>query len=355
VNVLVVGAGPVGLTAAIELVRLGFTPVIIEQRRQPSGLSRAVATQSDVLKLLDPCGAGAAIRQEAVNIKRLKIYKEAKVISCLHIDKTRKVDNKLYGIAQNRFEYHLTQALNRLGVQVRYGTKLEAISQSSEKVSASYGGKSHEFDYVLAADGVQSFVRNQLGIAFDGFDMPDVWSVADVHANNWPDPDDAKIFILPDGQVASAIPMEAGRLRITSNTLDVISTLPVKINVSEINHQGNFHIKIRQASTYNVGRIFLAGDAAHAHSPVDGRGLNLGVADAAEFAQRMLDGTLADYNASRHEKGAYVLKMSELARGSTTCRRWRPRTLVYLVLKLIHFVPMVNRYATQKAISNCQN
>lgn len=351
-KVLVVGAGPVGLTAAIELARAGITPIIIEQRLEPSGLSRAVATHSDVLDLLDPCGAGQAIRDEAVNIKRVKLYKSTKFVACLNIDKIRKTDEKLYGIAQNRIEFHLTEALNRLGVHVQHGTKLDAISQTDDTVTATYNGEDHSFDYVIAADGVRSFIRGELGIAFDGFDMPDMWSVADVYAKDWPDPEEGKIYILPDGQIASAIPMEAGRFRITSNTLDAIKALPVKINVTEVNHQGNFQIMIRQASTYNVGRIYLAGDAAHAHSPVDGRGLNLGVADAAELVQRMVSGNLDGYSASRHEKGAYVLKMSELARSSTTCRRWRPRTLVYLVLKVINLIPIANRHATQKAISN---
>lgn len=351
-NILIVGAGPVGLTAAIELARGGIKPTIIEQRLEPSGLSRAVATQSDVIDLLEPCGAGAAIRAEAVSIDKVKVYKTTKLVATMHINKIRKTKERLYGIAQNRIEFHLTEALNKLGVFVQHGTTLEGISQTDDKVYVNYGGETHTYDYVIAADGVRSFIRNALGISYDGFDMPDVWSVADVYAKDWPDPEEGKIYILPDGQIASAIPIETGRFRITSNTLNAIDTLPVEINVTEVNQQGNFHISIRQANTYSKGRVFLAGDAAHAHSPVDGRGLNLGVADAADLARRFHEGDLEGYSKARHAKGAYVLKMSELARSSTTCRRWRPRTLVYIVLKLIHFIPAINRYATLKAISN---
>lgn len=351
-NILIVGAGPTGLTAAIELARAGIKPTIIEQRSTPTGLSRAVILQSDTLQLLDPCGASDAIKSEAIDIPEMRIYKKTKLLARLKIRGKMKTSEQLYGIAQDRIEQHLINALARYGTKIKYNTKLQSIAQNDTAVQVNINGKQQQFDYVIAADGGKSFIRQELGIKFKGFDMPDVWSVTDVNVEDMENQDMVKVYILPDGKISTSIPITKTRQRITANQPDPIDSLPVKINVTKVNQIGRFHISVRQAEQYCVGRVFLAGDAAHAHSPVDGRGLNLGIPDAADLANRFVNGTLEGYHKQRHAAGEYVLKMSEISRSATTCRRLRPRTWVYLTLRLAHFIAPLNRYITRLAISN---
>ncbi len=199
---------------------------------------------------------------------------------------------------------------------------------------------------------MKSFVRKSLDIKFPGYSLPDKWSVADVNLTNINNPDYAKIYILPDGHVATAVPIGGTRYRITSNKDDAVNMLPAGIEVEKVNTQGSFNVAVRQAERYSIGRVFLAGDAAHCHSPVDGRGLNLGVGDAVDLAGRFENNTLDGYHAHRHAEGHYVIKMTELIRAATTCKRYRMRLLTLIVLKSVHYLRFLNRFSARAATHN---
>lgn len=349
---MIIGAGPVGLAAALELARYGFEPTIIDKRTALTGDSRAVIVHSDVIRKLVPSGAGAGIFKDAINIPNVDIYRDGKHAARFRISALKDDNYRVLGIAQDCFEMHQITSLEKYGIQVRRGVACEAITQDDQKVTVQIDRKSEVYDYVIAADGVNSFVRKSIGIKFPGRNMPDMWSVADVMLDNVSDPDHAKIYILPGGHVATAVPMGIGRYRITTNKDDAIKFLPPEINVAKVNSQGAFKIAVRQAEHYSRGRIFLAGDAAHCHSPVDGRGLNLGVADAVELAKRFDNNTLDGYHADRHEEGEYVIKMTELIRAATTCKRYRMRLMTLITLKTAHYLGFLNRYSSRMASRN---
>ena len=109
-------------------------------------------------------------------------------------------------------------------------------------------------------------------------------------------------------------PLEADRYRLVSNTQNALEALPLPMEVVKVRRERTFNLSIRQAYQYSHGRVFLAGDAAHCHSPVGGRGMNLGIADAAELAVRMAEDRLAGYSASRHAIGARIIAGSERMR-----------------------------------------
>lgn len=349
---MIIGAGPVGLAAALELARYGFEPTIIDKRTQLTGVSRAAIVHSDVIRKLEPSGAGAGIFKDAINIPNVDIFRDGKHAARFRISKLKDDNYRVLGIAQDCFEMHQIKSLEKYGIEVRRGVECQAISQDDEKVTVQINQKSETYDYVIAADGVNSFVRQSIGIKFPGRNMPDMWSVADVNLGNVSDPDHAKIYILPDGHVATAVPMGIGRYRITTNKEDAIKFLPPEINVVKVNSQGAFKIAIRQAEKYSLGRIFLAGDAAHCHSPVDGRGLNLGVGDAVELAKRFDNNTLDGYHDDRHEEGKYVIKMTELIRAATTCKRYRMRLITLITLRATHYLGFVNRFSSRLATQN---
>lgn len=351
-KILVIGAGPAGLSAAVELARYGFTPTLIDSRTTPYSNSRAVIVHSDVIRKLGPCGAAEGIFKDAVNVPNVDVFRDGKHAVRFKISALKDDNYRVFGIAQDVFEQHVIDALNRYGVSILKGHTCEAISQDDDGVTVQINGQTDTYDYVIACDGVNSFVRKSLGIAFPGIMMPDRWSVADVNLTNIPDPEVAKIYILPDGHVATAVPIGKNRYRITSNKDNAVNMLPAGIEIDKVNTQGSFHVGVKQAEHYQKGRIFLAGDAAHCHSPVDGRGLNLGVGDAVDLAKRFDNNTLDGYHAHRHAEGYYVLKMTELIRAATTCKRYRMRLLTLTVLRSAHYLRFINRFASRVATNN---
>ena len=306
----------------------------------------------DIIRKLEPCGAGAGILSDAVNVPNVDVFRDGKHAVRFKISALKDDNYRVFGIAQDRFEQHLIDALNRYGVKILMGHKCEAISQDADGVTVQINQESETYDYVIACDGVNSIVRKSLGIKFPGYTLPDRWSVADVTLKNIDNPEVAKIYILPDGHVATAVPIGKTRYRITSNKDDAINMLPAGVEVETVNTQGSFNVAVRQAEQYQIGRVFLAGDAAHCHSPVDGRGLNLGVGDAVDLAKRFETNSLDGYHAHRHAEGHYVIRMTELIRAATTCKRYRMRLLTLIALRSAHYLRLINRFASRVATNN---
>ena len=145
-------------------------------------------------------------------------------------------------------------------------------------------------------------------------------------------------------------PLEPTRFWVISNTGDALAALPLKMNVTNIRRAGAFKISIRQVAQYGVGRVFLVGDAAHCHSPVGGRGMNLGIADGAELARRMAEGGLEGYGEARHKVGKKTIAGSEAARKVMTSRNPVTRLLVLAVLKTVSLMPALQRQIARKIL-----
>ncbi|WP_193221953.1 NAD(P)/FAD-dependent oxidoreductase [Amylibacter sp. SFDW26] len=342
-RVLIVGAGPTGLTAAIELARRGIMPVVIEKRKTASNLSRAVGILPNSMDILTPSGAAKAIRKEAVIIQSSVFHNQDKQVSSIKMNGLRGLNKRLYALPQDRTEYHLLKVFRELGGKVNYGAEFLSLSQSDNEVSVSILGKAFRFDYVIGADGVNSTVREALRIPYEGFDLPETWSIADVDAKVWRNPRSFSIFLLKDGNVAVTVPLDKERFRVVATSKDALAALPIPMIVEKIRRSGTFKVSIRQAKTYQLGRAFLAGDAAHCHSPVGGRGMNLGIADAAELAECIANGTTKNYTAIRHPLGKKAIQMSERMRKAVTTTSFTKRFILMRLLKLFARVPSLRR------------
>jgi 2-polyprenyl-6-methoxyphenol hydroxylase-like FAD-dependent oxidoreductase len=350
-EILIVGAGPTGLSAAIELARLGILPTIVDRRTTVTGHSRAVAIQASALDLLRPSGVVEPIIRDAVHITAMRIFHNNKTLLRLAMDKVDDPLVAIYGLGQDRFERHLYDALERYGVAVQFGTELTELTQTDEAVQVTLNGGKSTFDYVIAADGVHSFIRKSLGIAFVGEELPGRWSVADISADNWPDPEETKVYLLPGALAGVAVPIAPGQFRIVANTVDIETTLPASLCNVEIKDKGEYVVNERQAEQYAKGRVFLAGDSAHTHSPVDGRGMNMGIADAVCIAQRLVNGTPEGYHSERHTAGIYALRMAQIARRAATTPRGHKQLLFRTICRIAR-IGFLNKAAARRLAHN---
>jgi len=345
-NILIVGAGPTGLTAAVELARLSENNTreinlsIIERRSEGSGYSRAVGILPESLRLLKPSGVSGQLLSEGIKFGEVRAFFGKKPVMSLTLNNNSQSHDFILGLAQDRTEAILRENLSAKGITVDFNTELAGFTQSDDGVTAEYGdGSKHDFDYLIGADGIHSTTRQAAGIEYPGHDLPEIWSIADVEAQNWPHNNVFTVCRLKGGIVAVVAQLEENRYRVISNTEDAIRTLPLELQVSEVHREGKFKISVRQVEEYNSGRVFLAGDAAHCHSPVGGRGMNLGISDAAELAMRMINDDLAGYTNSRHAYGKQVIANSERARKLITSNS----AIIAILLRGVFF--LVNNIA----------
>lgn len=345
-KILIVGAGPTGLTAAVELTRLGYKVDIIDKRDAASSFSRAVGILPISLQLLTPSGASKRLIDEGMKFRKAKFYdSDREMLNLPFVPREIKHGNDfVLGLAQDRTETILSECLTAFGGDVTYEKELVGLTDHGERVEAAFAdGSSGTYRYVIGADGVRSTVRELTGIDFPGFELPETWSIADVDAKNWAHTDAFIASMMPGGKVVVVAPLEETRFRVIANAPNALDQLLLAMDVTNIRRESEFKISIRQVETYQKGNVFLAGDAAHCHSPVGGRGMNLGIADAVDLATRIVGGDVSGYGPTRHAEGAKVVGASERARKFITSSSLLERTILKTAFRLIHRVPAMQR------------
>ena len=316
---LIVGAGPTGLTVAVELARRGISPTIVDRRDGASTLSRAVGITPRSLELLSHSGASKELIAEGIAMDGLRVYHGTKLNLEMQLKSQTAYHPNLVCLPQDRTEAIIAETLSRLGTEIAYGMTCENFTEELDGVVVQFGdGKEEKYDHVIGADGIRSTVRETAGIAYPGFDLAERWSVADVDLATWRHPGCLTVFQAGPGKVAVVVPIGEGRYRVVATGEKALDTMPIPLDVTNIRREGAFKISVRKAETYSTGRVHLAGDAAHAHSPVGGRGMNLGIADAAELAKRLIEGGLAGYSEARHGDALEARKITERGRKMST-------------------------------------
>ncbi|MDF1683269.1 MAG: NAD(P)/FAD-dependent oxidoreductase [Legionellaceae bacterium] len=351
-NILIVGAGPVGLTAGVELARQGAHVEIIEKKEAGSTLSRAIGINPHSLKILEASGVTEKLLAEGIKYEAAHFYHQKKPWVTLQLNAASPIQygyNFMLGLPQDRTESILSKVFTHLGGSIHYDTKLKSITQGKEGVIAkTSAGQAFSCDYLIGADGVHSVTRQLIGIDCEYTELPEIWSIADVDADRNDLADGVSVYLLDPGKIVFIAPIGERRFRLVSNTKQVLKVIPTDLNITKIRREAEFKINIGQVKNYQKGRVFLAGDAAHAHSPVGGRGMNLGIADAADLAEKLVTGAGDEYTASRYAEGKKIIAGSEMLRkilGTTS--PWR-HFLVLKLFKLIAAVPALQRKFASK-------
>jgi 2-polyprenyl-6-methoxyphenol hydroxylase-like FAD-dependent oxidoreductase len=298
-HVLVVGAGPVGLTMAAELARYGLSVRIIEKAAQRTDKSKALVIWSRTLELMDRMGCTASFVAAGFKATAANITAQGKQVAHITLGGVATPYPYALMIPQSETERLMEQHLNSLGVTVERNVELMRFSRSENGVTsilrlAERQEETMDSSWLVGCDGAHSSVRNQLGMEFLGDTLNTDWILADVHLNDVPDAGEINVMWHSEG-VLAIFPITKDRYRViadagdaTNNaqrrdpTLEEVQAVldrrgPGGIKATAPIWLAAFRINERKVAHYRSGRVFLAGDAAHIHSPAGGQGMNTGM------------------------------------------------------------------------------
>jgi 2-polyprenyl-6-methoxyphenol hydroxylase-like FAD-dependent oxidoreductase len=307
---LVVGAGPVGLTAAAELTRHGIACRIIDKCPAPTDKSKALVVWGRTLEILDDMGAAPDFVAAGMFAAGAGVYRDhGKPLVRITFDRTDTAYPRPLMIAQSETERLLGEHLTRLGVTVERPVELTDLAAEDDQVVATLRhanglAESVRFDWLIGCDGAHSTVRKKVGIEFAGEFEPNDWILADVRIDGPIAHDEVRIdwhsegvlAFFPFGRDRFRVIADLGMARGTDHPADptladaqavVDRRGPAGLKLTDPVWLAGFRIHERKVAEYRRGRVALAGDAAHIHSPAGGQGMNTGMHDAYNLAWKV--------------------------------------------------------------------
>ncbi len=342
-DVLIAGAGPVGLAMASELARYGMSVRIIDKNDGRTDKSKALVIWARTLELMERMGPGCAEKFVAAGMKveGANIFQGRDTVGHVDLTQIESRYNFALMLPQSETERLLEEHLAGLGVKVERQTELVKFSAGSENIACTLvsGGQEEivQPGWLIGCDGAHSAVRHGLGMEFSGSTMLVDWILADIHLDGLSGPPAVDIWWDSDG-VLAMFPIKPGRCRVIADigpskiqsgpanrpdpTLAEVQAIldkrgPGDLKASDPAWLAGFTINERKVADYRSGRIFLAGDAAHVHSPAGGQGMNTGIHDACNLAWKLAmfahgacadEPVLASYSPERSGIGKILLE-----------------------------------------------
>ena len=337
-KVLIAGAGPVGLTLANELTRRGISVRIVDKNAERTDKSKALVIWSRTLELFDDAGYAKEFIPAGFAAHGAQISTGKEIVANVTLDSIDSRFNYALMIPQSESERVLEEHLAAAGVKVERRTELAGFTDKGTAVEATLrkeDGSSETVgaDWLVGCDGAHSAVRHGLGFTFEGSTLESHWALADGHVSGLEPKDRLHIFWHRDG-ILAFFPIVGDRWRVIADlgpatgdekhpdpTLEEINALMALrgspgIVMKDPFWLAAFRINERKVKDYRKGRVFLAGDAAHIHSPAGGQGMNTGMQDAFNLAWKLglvIEGTakpalLDSYSPERSTVGEMVLR-----------------------------------------------
>lgn len=363
-DVLVVGAGPTGLTLAASLTQRGIATTVVDRQAAGANTSRAAVVNARSLEVLESIDVARRLVKEGIEAPRFSIRDGARTL--INLDFSTLPTDYAYSlmVPQSTTERLLLDRLTELGGSVLRPKTLTAIEQDDDGVTATFDdGDVVRARYAVGADGLHSRVREQAGIGFEGGSYEESFVLADVRLSGNTPTDEVILYWATAGlTVVAPLPGDVYRIvapvedapenpsaAYVQEILDNRGPGRGQMSVDNVVWGSRFRIHHRVADTYRAGRLVLAGDAAHVHSPAGGQGMNLGIQDAVALSDALaavLAGgpasLLDDYTATRRPMARGVVTMTDrLTRLATLPRALRP--LRNAVFSVVGRLPAANR------------
>jgi 2-polyprenyl-6-methoxyphenol hydroxylase-like FAD-dependent oxidoreductase len=376
-DVVIVGAGPTGLALACVLAIKGISFTILDRFAEGANTSRAAVVHARTLEVLEELGVTERLCAEGHIVPRFVIRDRDRVLASISFDKLPTRYPYTLMVPQNTTEAILQSRLRELGGVVHRGSTVVGAQQDAHGVTvtvAREGEPEHliRARYLVGADGMHSIVREQAGIGFRGDRYEQSFVLADVRMRWLLSADEVMLFFSPAGLVVVA-PLPGGRHRIVATMesapeqpaiADVQRLLETRgptvgaARIDELIWSSRFRVHHRVAERYRSGRIVLAGDAAHVHSPAGGQGMNTGIQDAVALGHALAavlngqpgDDPLDAYERSRKPVAERVVAFTDRMTRIATLRNPQAQAARNTVIGMLGRIPAARqRLATELA------
>jgi 2-polyprenyl-6-methoxyphenol hydroxylase-like FAD-dependent oxidoreductase len=342
-SVLIVGAGPTGLAAAMSLARARIPVRLIDRAPEPGRHSRAIGIQARTLELFEQHRIVEPFLELGHRAHVANLYSNGQRRARLDFDPLLTRYPYLLFLDQTVTERILTDHLATLGVEVERGSELLELTQGSAGVSAEVRRADGRIEsirsaYLVAADGAHSTIRHKLAMQFEGETLAQSFLLADLGAETpWPD-DEFHVFASGEGLVV-LLPFGNGHWRLIADHKAVLPAAPEgaiavptldecrsviehrvhhAVSLSDLNWSSYFSVNSRMVHQLRMERVFFAGDAAHVHSPAGAQGMNTGIQEAFNLGWKLArvvaggapERLLDTYHAERYPIERIVLKQT---------------------------------------------
>lgn len=363
-DVLIVGAGPTGLTLATALAARGIQATVVDRQAAGDNTSRAAVVHARTLEVLEPLGVADRMVQLGLQAAVFTVRDRDHILLPVRFDNLPTRYPYTLMISQAVTEAVLRERFAEFGGQVLWQRAVTDVAQNDQGVTVTLDeGAQLRARYLVGADGMHSTIRERAGIKFYGGSYAESFSLADVRMTGGVPFAEVVLYFSPAGMVVVA-PLPDGIHRLVATVdsapehpdidymqrlLDARGPERERAIVKEVIWGSRFRVHHRLVDTYRAGRILLAGDAAHVHSPAGGQGMNTGIQDATALAEALAntlksgdERPLNAYGTIRRPIARQVVGLADrLTRLATVGPRLRP--LRNIVLKSLARVPAFRR------------